>query len=180
MSKKTDNVNSVIPDVSEKEVKTFILERFEDVKNSYKIKNLVSFHAMNKYMIMSHSQEELKNLGHTVASYKKGKFLEIVEKYEKVLMIALGKKPTIKTHSNVIMHVFGYFFKNFQQSEKERFFDLLKQFQEERITLGRLLSEINSVIYRFNSTYLASQTYFLLYSDPEPGNLFQFLEKNNF
>jgi len=73
------------------------------------------------------------------------------------------------------MHIFGYFSKNFSQSEKEVFFDLLKQFQEEKITLGRLLSEINPIIYRFNSTYLASQTYFLLYSDSDPGNLFQIL-----
>jgi len=73
------------------------------------------------------------------------------------------------------MHIFGYLSKNFNQSEKEMFFDLLKKFQDEKITLGRLLSEINPIVYRFNSTYLASQTYFLLYSDPEPGNLFQIL-----
>jgi len=175
VSKKVESTNSIIPKISEKDVKEYIFEKFDDVKNSNKIKNLVSFQAMNKFMIMSHNQEELKNLGHAVASYKKGQFSEIISEYETFLKIALEKEPTIKTHSNVIMHIFGYFSKNFSQSEKEVFFDLLKQFQEEKITLGRLLSEINPIIYRFNSTYLASQTYFLLYSDSDPGNLFQIL-----
>ena len=126
-------------------------------------------------MLMSHDQEKLKKLGHIVADYKKGQLSETVIEYEKHLREALEKDPTIKTHSNVIMHIFGFFSKNFSQSEKEIFFDLLKQFQEQKITLGSLLSEINPIIYRFNSIYLASQTYFLLYSDPDPGNLFKIL-----
>ena len=67
--------------------------------------------------------------------------------------------------------------KKFNQLEKEQFFELIKQFREEKITIGNILAEINPIIYRFNSTYLASQTYFLLYSDPQQGNLFDMLKK---
>jgi len=178
MSKKIEALNQDTPKISENDVKEYVYEKFGDVKNSNEIKNLVSFQAMNKYMIMSHNQEELKNLGRIVADYKKGRFSEIITEYEKLLKKALEKEPTIKTHSNVIMHIFGYFSKNFSQLEKELYFDLLKQFQKEKITLGRLLSEINPIIYRLNSTYLASQTYFLLYADPDPGNIFQILASN--
>ena len=174
MSKKQETLET--PRLSEKDIKEYVLERFEDVKQG-KIKNLVSFQSMNKYLIMSHNQEELKKLGNMVASFKKGQISEILTSYEKHLKTALEKIPTIKTHSNVIMHIFGYFSQNFSQSEKEVFFDLLKQFREEKITLGRLLSEINPTVYKFNSIYLASQTYFLLYSDPEEGNLFKILAK---
>ena len=161
--------------ISEKEVIEYVIDRFEDVKTTNKIKNLVSFQAMNKYMIMAHDQNELKNLGNIVASNKKMPFSEILIQYEKHLKKALEKEPTIKTNSNVMMHLFGYFSKDFNQSEKEQFFDLLNQFKEEKITLGEILSEINPIIYRFNNIYLASQTYFLLYSDPQPGNLFKIL-----
>lgn len=161
--------------ISEKDVREYVIDRFEDVKITNKIKNLVSFQAMNKYMIMAHDQNELKILGNIVASNKKIPFSEILIQYEKHLKKSLEKEPTTKTHSNVMMHLFGYFSKNFSQSEKEQFFDLLNQFKEEKITLGEILSEINPMIYRFNNTYLASQTYFLLYSDPQPGNLFKIL-----
>jgi len=162
--------------LSEQDIKEYVLERFEEVKKG-KIKNLVLFQAMNKYMIMAHNQDELKILGNIVASYKKISLLEIMTEYEKHLRIALKKPPTIKSHSNVIMHIFGYFSKNFSQLEKEEFFKLLNEFKEEEITIGKILSEINPIIYRFNNTYLASQTYFLLYSDSQPGNLFHMLSQ---
>lgn len=161
--------------VSEQEATEYILERFEDVKSTNRIKDLVSFQAMNKFMIMAHDQIELKNLGNIVASYKIKSFSEIMEEYEKHLKKSLEKTPTIKSHINVIMHIFGHFSNRFNQYEREQFFKLLNQFRNEEITIGNILSEINPVIYRFNNTYLASQTYFLLYSDPQPGNLFEIL-----
>ena len=163
--------------ISEQDVKEYVSERFEDVRNSNKIKNLVAFQAMNKYMIMSHDQEKLKILGNIVASYNKKNFSEIITQYEPNLNLALEKRPTIKTHSNVIMHIFGYFSKDFNKIEKEQFFKMLEQFRNKQITIGQLLSEINPIIYRFNNTYLASQTYFLLYADPQPANLFHILNQ---
>jgi uncharacterized protein YbgA (DUF1722 family) len=124
---------------------------------------------------MCHDQNELKILGNIVASNKKVEFSEIMIEYEKHLKKSFEKNPTIKTHSNVIMHIFGYFSNKFSQKEKEEYFDLLKKFREEKITIGNILSEIDPTIYRFNNTYLASQSYFLLYSDIQPGNLFKIL-----
>jgi uncharacterized protein YbgA (DUF1722 family) len=168
-----------IKKISEKEVKEFVLERFEDVKKSNKIKDLVSFQAMNKYMVMAHNQNELKILGNIVASNKKKSFSETLREYEKHLKVSLNSEPTVKTHSNVIMHIFGFFSKNFNQLEKKQFFNLLNQFQEKKIIIGSVLLEINPMIYRFNNTYLASQTYFLLYSDPDMENIFQLLRKSD-
>ena len=159
--------------VSEKDVIEYVLERFEDVKKSNKIKNLVSFQAMNKYMIMAHNQQELKILGNIVASNKKNNFSNPLQEYEEHLKKAFESQPTIKKHSNVIMHIFGYFSNNFNSQEKEKFFELLAKFQNKEISIGEILYEINPTIYRFNNTYLASQTYFLVYSNSEPQNLFK-------
>lgn len=172
MKRNHETFNTKKQKVSEKQITDYIMERFEDVKTRNKIKNLVLFQATNKYMIMSHDQNELKILGNIVASNKRIHFSEILIEYEKHLKKSFEKEPTIKTHSNVIMHVFGYFSKNFTQLEKEQFFELLKQFQEEKITIGNILSKINPIIFKFNNTYLASQTYFLLYSEPNQNNLF--------
>ena len=179
MDKNEETFNTKEQKISEKQIRDYVIERFEDVKTSKKIKNLVLFQAMNKYMIMSHDQNELKILGNIVASNKKVQFSEILIDYEKHLKKSFEKEPTIKTHSNVLMHIFGYFSKNFTQLEKEQFFDLLKQFQEQKISIGNILAKINPIIYRFNNTYLASQTYFLLYSENHQDNLFDVLMKNN-
>ena len=165
-------------ELSEKEVKQFVNKRFQEVKNDNKIKQLVEFQAMNKYLIMTHNQEQLRVLGRIVASNKKIKLSEILIEYENNLRLALQSKPTIKTHSNVLLHIFGFFSNNFSDLEKDKFFELLDNYKNEKITIGKILAEIHPIIYRFNKTYLASQTYFLLYANPQEGNVFKILEEN--
>lgn len=165
--------------ISEQDVKNYVLERFQDVKKSKRIKNLVNFQAMNKYMIMAHDQEQLKKLGNIVASYRKIPFSDILEGYEENLRRSLEKNPTKKMHVNVIMHIFGHFAKKLSQPEKDLFFQLLEEYRKEKTTLGEILVEINPIIFRFNNTYLASQTYFLLYSNIIPGVPFHGLNNEN-
>ena len=163
-------------ELTQNEIKQFVIERFEDVKKNKKVKELVEFQAMNKFLIMAHNQEQLKILGRIVASYKKIKFSEILNEYEKNLNICLEYKPTIKTHSNVIMHIFGFFSKEFTSLEKDKFFELLKEYKNRKIKIGDILAEIHPIVFRFNKTYLASQTYFLLYANSEKGNIFKALK----
>ncbi|MDH3278823.1 MAG: YbgA family protein [Nitrosopumilus sp.] len=165
--------------VSEKDAIKFVLDKFLQVKKSKRIRELAEFQAMNKYMLMVHNQKELKILGNLVADHKKIPLSDILDKYEEHLKIALKKEPTIKTHLNVMMHIFGYFSKYFSQSEKDLFHKLLHQFKEGQITTGKMLSEIGPLIYRFNNTYLARQTYFLLYADTRPGILFAVFNNKN-
>lgn len=165
-------------ELSEKDVKQFVNKRFQEVKKENKIKQLVEFQAMNKYLIMTHNQEQLRVLGRIVASNKKIKLSEILIEYENNLRLALQSKPTIKTHSNVLLHIFGFFSNNFSDLEKDKFFELLDSYKNEKITIGNILAEIHPIIYRFNKTYLASQTYFLLYANPQEGNVFKILEEN--
>jgi uncharacterized protein YbgA (DUF1722 family) len=165
VSKKQDYLDIENHQISEDDVCQYVLERFHDTKQVRKIKNLVNFHTMNKYMVMAHDQEELKKLGNIVASYKKISFSDILDYYEKHLRLSLQNRPTIKKHTNVILHIFGYFSKKFNQQEKKMFLNLLENYKEEKITLEEILSEINPIIFKFNNTYLASQTYFLLYSN---------------
>ena len=171
------NIQNYHQELTEKDIKEFVNERFLEVKKNKKIKELVSFQAMNKYLIMAHDQEQLQVMGRIVASNKKIKLSEIITDYENNLKLALQSKPTIKTHSNVLMHIFGFFSKEFSDLEKAKFFELLMNYKNEEITIGSILAEIHPIVYRFNKTYLASQTYFLLYSNPQQGNIFKVLEK---
>ena len=163
-------------ELTQNEIKQFVIERFEDVKKNKKAKELVEFQARNKFLIMAYNQEQLKILGRIVASYKKIKFSDILNEYEKNLNVCLEYKPTIKTHSNVIMHIFGFFSKEFTSLDKDKFFELLKEYKNRKIKIGDILAEIHPIVFRFNKTYLASQTYFLLYANSEKGNIFKALK----
>jgi len=164
-------------ELSLEDINIFVKTKFEQVKKSKKIKDLVSFQARNKFLIMARSQEELKILGRIVASNNKNNLPEILIEYETHLNLALEYSPTVKTHSNVLMHVFGFFSDEFSDLEKNKFFELQGDYKKGKITIGATLAEIHPITYRFNKLYLASQTYFLLYSNQELENIFEILDK---
>ena len=71
-----------------------------------------------------------------------------------------------------------FFSKEFSSLEKDKFFELLEDYKTEKMTIGEILAEVHPIVYRFNKTYLTSQTYFLLYANTEQGNIFKILEEN--
>ena len=71
------------------------------------------------------------------------------------------------------MHIFGFFGKYLSQKEKSMFMKFIKDYREDKIELGKILSEIEPITYKINNLYLISQTYFLLYSDTKIGKMFQ-------
>ena len=164
-------------ELSLEDINTFVKARFNEVKKSKKIKELVSFQATNKFLIMARSQEQLKIMGRIVASNNKNNLSEILMEYEKHLNLALECSPTVKTHSNVLMHVFGFFSDEFSVLERNKFFELQANYKKGEITIGAALTEMHPLTYRFNKLYLASQTYFLLYANQESENIFKILDK---
>ncbi len=166
--------------VSEKDAADFVLERFSQVKKQNATNELVKFHTINKYLLMAHSQKHLKILGNVVANHENKSIDEILTDYENFLIPALNSKPTIKSNINVLMHVFGSFSKFFTSQEKDLYLYLINLYRQEKNTLGKTLSEIEPLIYRFNNTYLASQSYFLLYADVKKGSIFSLLSKSKF
>ncbi len=173
MNKLNPHFNDKDCKISEKDISDYVMQRLEDVKRSNNFKNILAFHTTNKFMIMAHDQVELKKLGNIIANYRRIPFSELLQEYENHIKLAMGKRPTIKTHSNVIMHIFGYFLKYLDQNEKNIFLNSLEQFREGKKAIGQILLEINPITYRFDNTYLASQTYFLLYSDIDHRTIFQ-------
>lgn len=152
--------------LTENEISNYVLERFAELKIEPVMEELVNFHTKNKYLLMAHSQVGLKELGNVVANHKKIPLKNILKNYEKTLFRTLKKKPSTKSHTNVLTHIFGYFKKNLNQNEKNIFLELIKDYRNNKITIGKILSEIEPITYRLNNLYLISQTYFLLYSDP--------------
>lgn len=173
------NKNGETPEiVSEKDVIDFVHERFNDLKKSCKKKDLVNFHTINKYLLMVHNQKEKAVLGNLVANRDKKSLKEILSEYQSHLKIALSSKPTIKTNYNALMHIMGFFRKHLSKNEKDFFCHLIERYRNEKITLGKTLAQIEPLIHKFNKTYLASQTYFLLYANTRPGNIIGIMASN--
>ncbi len=172
-----NNAESPNKPLPKQQIVNFIFGLFDDLKKSPKKRDLVAFHTKNKYLLMAHNQKQKAILGNLVANRDKKPLEEIIIKYEDQLRIALSSEPTIKTNCNALMHMMGFFKKNLSPTEKDFFWHLIAEYQNEKITLGDALAQIEPLIHRFNRTYLANQTYFLLYTNKRPGNLIGLMSK---
>lgn len=89
--------------------KLYTVFRFQTVKDSGTMKDLVKYHADHKYLLLAYNQSQLRLLGKIVANHEKKPFDAIVEEYETHLGFAFARLPNRNNFINAFMHMFGYF-----------------------------------------------------------------------
>ena len=145
------------------DIHNFVFERFNEVKQ---ISDLVKFHSVNKFLIMSHSSFQLNKLGNIVANHKKLGFDQVLKLYKEELKQAFRKKPTTMTHHNTLQHILGHFSPDFTGSEKRYFLTVLQNFKGDKATLGEVLHLLRDGTAKYDKSYLSRQTYFLFFTNP--------------
>ena len=71
--------------------------------------DLVKFHTQQKLLMMAHSPALYKQMGQLVANSPGLSLAQLLPEYEKLYMQALTYLATAKKHTNVLMHMMGYF-----------------------------------------------------------------------
>ncbi len=129
-------------------------------QNVENIAQLREFHQNQKYLFMSLSQTNLQKMGRLLANFKASKdFDNLKQEYEILYKQALNKKPTSGKNINVLMHIFGYFSEELKPNEKKHFLELLQKFKAGNISLNSVRELIKSWAFRFENSYILSQTY---------------------
>lgn len=152
------------PTIGLEHIHEFVRNRINEVKN---MSEIVKFHTVNKYLIMSHSPNHLIKLGNIVANHEDQKFSEVLDNYKKELEDAIKIEPTIRSHYNTIQHIFGHFSADFTTNEKSYFLNMLQSFKEEKISISEVLKILKESTVKYDKTYLIKQTYFLFFTDIE-------------
>ncbi len=141
----------------------FTLADFRRVLAAKAMRDLVSFHADNKLLLMAYNQGELKVMGNIVANRDKRPVGEVLEDYREHLMTALAKPPRYTAGINALMHALGYFKEGLNAREKALFLDNLELYRTGKVPLSAPVSVVDSWIVRFDQEYLARQTFFSPY-----------------
>jgi uncharacterized protein YbgA (DUF1722 family)/uncharacterized protein YbbK (DUF523 family) len=148
-------------------VEIFTLAKYRDIKSRLKIKELVEFHSVNKYLFMGYNQVILRAMGNIVANHDRLPLTEVFDLYETQLRKLLSKEQTTKKRINVLEHVYGYYKDDLNNNEKKHYFDILDDYLNNKKPYSSVLSLLESWAIRFNQTYLIKQTLF----DPYPKEL---------
>ncbi|MGB3209540.1 MAG: DUF523 and DUF1722 domain-containing protein [Desulforhopalus sp.] len=120
---------------------------------------LVDFHTTHKLLLLSHSEGGYREMGRLVAKAKDLPLEELFSRYEMLLMDALRKRSTIKTHTNVLTHIFGYFKDDLSPLEKKEVLEILDQYHQGMVPLIVPLTLMKFFVKKFRQEYLAGQYY---------------------
>lgn len=120
---------------------------------------LVTFHARHKLLIMAHSVEYYRSMGKLVAAGKEYEPPQLHAEYQKLLMQAMKCIPTAKTHTNVLMHILGYFKKIITADEKQELLEVIDRFHKNLVPLIVPVTLLTHFVRKYSVAYLSEQYY---------------------
>jgi len=110
----------------------FALKRWRDgLKEKQSLKALIVFHTRNKLLLLAHSPQHHRQMGKLVAAGKELPLRELYARYQDIFLEALRLKTTNKKHTNVLMHMLGYFKEQLSAAEKQEMLELIEQYRLE-------------------------------------------------
>lgn len=126
---------------------------------------LVAFHSRYKLLLLAHSQPLYRELGRFVAGMAEWESLEAYFlEYRLRLMALMAHTATRRNHTNVLMHVQGYFRNQLNSRQRQELADLISRYRQGTQPLLAPVTLLKHYMAEFPDAYLAGQRYF----DPWP------------
>jgi uncharacterized protein YbgA (DUF1722 family) len=143
----------------------YALARFRMMRRSGAMRDLVEFHARNKFLLMAYHQTEMRVLGRIVANPEKKTARDVFGEYEAHLRTAFARPPRFTSNINVLMHALGFFSEGLSRPEKSFFLESIEKYRAGKIPLSATLNVVSSWLARFGDEYLQKQTFFAPYPE---------------
>ncbi|MDU0354399.1 YbgA family protein [Paraglaciecola aquimarina] len=148
--------------------RVYIYKRWQEmVSQGNSLKELQKFHAQHKYILMSHDQKQVKNLGGLLAQSQNLSISQLTEIYLEKMMATLKKIATRENHANTLQHIQGYLKNDIDKDDKA---ELCSTFTDYKNGLLPLIVPITLLRHHFRkhpNDYI-TQSY---YMSPYPGEL---------
>ncbi|MCG8706965.1 DUF1722 domain-containing protein [Brenneria sp. 4F2] len=127
---------------------------------------LIAFHSRYKLLLLAHSQPEYRELGRFVAGIDKWTSLEdFAQEYRLRLMKLLSHPATRRNHTNVLMHVQGYFRPYLNSPQRQELAQLIDRYRQGLQPLLAPITLLNHYLAEYPDDYLAGQRYFEPYPE---------------
>ena len=110
--------------------------------------------AKNKYYVLSKSHKVYLN----IREYLKEKEVDIAYLQEKI-QSAKDIEESKKDFHNAILHVWGYFKKEANETEKQGLFVLLEEYREGKKNQEAVIQYLNALLKRYPNEYLQESTF---------------------
>jgi len=129
---------------------------------------LLDFHSRYKLQLLAHHQAGYREIGPFVASLHEWDDLEaFFEAYREKLMAILRKPASRKNHTNVLMHIQGYFRNQLNSRQRGELRDVILHYRDGLLPILAPLTLLKLYLAEYPDRYLMTQNYF----DPYPDDL---------
>ncbi|SDT95169.1 Uncharacterized conserved protein YbgA, DUF1722 family [Pseudomonas pohangensis] len=128
---------------------------------------IIAFHSSYKYQLMANHPQQYRELGRMLGSMGKQDANVIGPQYFSLLMAALKKTATRRTHSNVLKHISGYLRPALSRDERSEMQQIIHQYREGIVPLVVPLTLLKHHFRRNPQPYIALQAYM----QPHPEDL---------
>ena len=128
---------------------------------------LIRFHSRYKYLVLSHATTHYRTLGKLLGNLGKANLQEVADSYIKGLMAALTLRANRRSHTNVLMHLQGYFKRVLTPAQKQELADTIDKYRTGIFPLLVPLTLIRHYLREYPNAYLSEQVYL----NPHPDTL---------
>lgn len=137
-------------------------------ENGLSRRALLDFHSRYKLQLLSHHQAGYRAIGPFVASLYEWDDLEaFFEVYRDKLMAILKQPASRKNHTNVLMHIQGYFRNQLNARQRDELREVILHYRAGLLPILAPLTLLKHYLAEHPHDYLQTQNYF----DPYPDDL---------
>lgn len=135
-------------------------------RNGLTRSKLIAFHSRYKLSLLAHNQNAYRELGRFVAAIDKWDSLEkYASEYRQRLMDLLKNRATRNNHTNVLMHVQGYFHRELSASQRQELASLIDHYRRGLQPLLAPITLLKHYMAEYPKTWLTQQRYFEPYPE---------------
>lgn len=135
------------------------------IHNGVTAKALLDFHSTHKLTLLAHHQSTYRELGKKLADLKNTDVSDFTLSYIHQFMSAMKKIATRKNHTNVLMHIQGYFKNLIDPGDKEELRETIENYRLGLLPLIVPLTLLKHHLRKYPDNYLLSQHYLFPYPE---------------
>ena len=136
-----------------------------DNPDNIAIADITDYYARYKYLLMAHDQANYRAIGQLLANSKGESPQQVGEQVFQLLMRSLQKTAGRKQHTNVLMHIRGYFKKQLSAQQHQELNSVIEHYYHGHVPLAVPLTLLRHYLMLFPNRYLAQQAYLYPYPD---------------
>lgn len=146
--------------------RVFIYKRWQDLEqDGLTQEKLLAFHTAHKLILLAHHQGIYRQLGKFLACLKGKNLQDVANEYFPLFMKGMQKRATNKSHTNVLMHIQGYFKNNLDKMDKAELTETISRYQKGQVPLIVPMTLLKHHLLKHPDSYLQKQYYLFPYPE---------------